>query len=147
MVMEDRLEQAEKAWLAILVKPVKYCNSSKDWIVVWDLNTEPRSVTAAASTLLSFPSLFVSQLATQIALTLASTKLMIESSSIVTITLHVAVRFVPSVVVAVMTAEPFAFEVTIPASLTVATEVLLLVHVTFLFVALKGVIVAVSVAV
>ena len=62
-------------------------------------------------------------------------------------TLHVAVRFVPSVVLAVMTAVPFALEATTPAPLTVATDVLLLVHVTFLLVALEGVMVAISVAV
>ena len=50
----------------------------------------------------------------------------------------------PSSVVAVMVAVPFATAVTTPLLLTVATEVLLLDHVTFLFVALSGKTVAVS---
>ena len=64
-----------------------------------------------------------------------------------TVTVQVAVRFVPSAVVAVMVAVPLATAVTTPESLTVATEVLLLVHVTLLSVALLGITVAVSVAV
>ena len=122
---------------------MKYCSSLNDVIVSLSLNTLSKVVTAAASALLSFPSPFVSHWATQIVFTLASAKVMKES----TMTLHVAVRFVPSVVLAVMTAVPFALEATTPAPLTVATDVLLLVHVTFLLVALEGVMVAISVAV
>ena len=66
---------------------------------------------------------------------------------IATVTAQEAVRFEPSAVVAVMVAVPSAIAVTTPALLTVATDVLLLVQVTFLFVALAGVTVAISVAV
>ena len=54
---------------------------------------------------------------------------------------------VPLVAVTVMVAVPAATAVTRPALLTVATEVLLLVHVTVLSVALSGATVAVSVSV
>ena len=64
---------------------------------------------------------------------------------ILTITVHCAERFVPSAVVAVIVAVPLAIAVTTPVLLTVATVVLLLAHVTFLFVALAGVTVAISV--
>ena len=56
---------------------------------------------------------------------------------------HVAV-FAPSSVFTVMVAVPAALAVTTPPS-TVTTAVLLLLHVTFLFVALAGATVAVSV--
>ena len=61
-----------------------------------------------------------------------------------TITVHVAVLFEPSEVVAVIVALPLATAVTRPVLVTVATAVLLLVHVTLLSVALSGVIVALS---
>ena len=64
----------------------------------------------------------------------------------VTVTVQVAVLF-PSTVLTVMVAEPPPTAVTLPLASTVATEVLELVHVTFLFVASLGVIVAVSVCV
>lgn len=57
---------------------------------------------------------------------------------------HVALRLVPSVVVAVTVAEPGDLAVTSPLLLTVATDVLLEVHVTVLLVALVGRTVAVS---
>ena len=57
-------------------------------------------------------------------------------------TLHCAVS--PLAVFAVMTALPFLSVFTRPALLTVATDVSELLHVTFLFVALEGVTVAVS---
>ena len=62
-----------------------------------------------------------------------------------TVTVHVAV-LPPSTVVTVMVAVPFAFAVTTPFA-TVATAVLLLLHVTALFAALSGATVATSVAV
>ena len=62
-------------------------------------------------------------------------------------TSQVALKFVPSAVVAVMEAVPFATAVTTPSLLTVATFSSLLLHVTLLFVAVLGVTVAVSVAV
>ena len=55
----------------------------------------------------------------------------------VTVTLQVAVLF-PSSVVAVIVAVPAAIAVTLPVKSTVATLELLLVHVTFLFVAFVG---------
>ena len=61
-----------------------------------------------------------------------------------TVMSQVAVKFEPSVVVAVIVAVPLATAVTRPVLLTVATAVLLLVQVTFLFVAISGVIVALS---
>ena len=64
----------------------------------------------------------------------------------VTVTAQVAV-LLPSVVVTVIVAVPAAPAVTFPAVETVATLVLLLLQVTFLFVALLGEIVAVSVSV
>ena len=138
--------QSEKAEYPMLVNPVKNFNSSKEDINEYS-NALPKSVTAIASDTPNSPSPFVSHLATQIAFTLASAKLMIVSSVIETVTLQVAVILVPSVVLAVMTAVPFAFEVTTPILLTVATAVLLLVHVTFLLVVLEGATVAVSIAV
>jgi hypothetical protein len=63
-----------------------------------------------------------------------------------TVTWHVAV-FPPSAVFTVIVALPTAFPVTTPLELTVATAVLLLVHVTVLFVAFVGITVAVSVSV
>ena len=66
---------------------------------------------------------------------------------ILTVTVHVAVRFVPSAVVAVMVAVPLLTAVTTPSLLTVATPVSLLVHVTLVLLTLDGVTVAVSVAV
>jgi hypothetical protein len=62
-----------------------------------------------------------------------------------TVTAQVAV-LLPSCVVTVMVALPAATAVTVPPD-TVATEVALLLHVTFLFVALEGAMVAVSVSV
>ena len=61
-----------------------------------------------------------------------------------TVTEHVALLLLPSVVVAVIVAVPFDLAVTRPLASTVATAVLLLVHVTDLFVALVGNTVAVS---
>ena len=61
-----------------------------------------------------------------------------------TVTAHVAV-LAPSTVVTVIVADPTPLAVTTPAEDTVATELLLDVHVTVLFVALAGVIVAVRV--
>ena len=61
-----------------------------------------------------------------------------------TVTEHVALLLLPSVVVAVIVAVPLPFDVTTPLLLTVATLVLLLVQVTDLFVALVGNTVAVS---
>jgi hypothetical protein len=64
----------------------------------------------------------------------------------VTVTAQVAVLF-PSAVVTVMVALPAAKAVTKPFDDTVATEVELLLHDTFLFVALEGAMVAVNVSV
>ena len=64
----------------------------------------------------------------------------------VTVTEHVAV-LLPSAVVTVIVAVPAAMAVTKPDVETVATDVLLLFQVTFLFVALEGETVAVSVSV
>ena len=60
-----------------------------------------------------------------------------------TVTAHVAV-FPPSAVVTVISAVPTALAVTVPSFPTVATSSLLDFQVTFLFVALSGVTVAVS---
>ena len=60
----------------MLVSPVKYCNSLNELICVLSMKAVPNFVTAAASFTLSSPSPFVSQLATQTALTLASAKMM-----------------------------------------------------------------------
>ena len=109
------------------------------------MKTSPRSVTAAASASLSSPSPLVSQLATHSVFTDGSTKEI--RGEIATVTVHWADRLVPSAVVAVIIAEPLETAVTTPLLLTVATAVLLLVHVTFLFEALEGVTEAVSVAV
>lgn len=62
-----------------------------------------------------------------------------------TVTLQVALLLEPSAVVAVIVAVPLATAVTTPELDTVATAVLLLVHVTFVLVALDGVTVAVRV--
>ena len=64
-----------------------------------------------------------------------------------TVTLHVALRLLPSAVVAVMVAVPTALAVTTPVLDTVATEVLELLHITLLLVAVDGVTVAVRVTV
>ena len=64
--------QPSKALLPIVVRLVKYCNSLNEVIVVFPLNTSPKSVTAAASASLSSPSSLVSQLVIQSAFTLAS---------------------------------------------------------------------------
>ena len=61
-----------------------------------------------------------------------------------TVTLHVAVLFVPSAVFTVIVAVPTAFGVTNPEPFTVATFVLLLVHVTPLLLVVFGVTVAVN---
>ena len=112
-------------------------------MLFFDLKIVPKFVTAAASSSLNSPSLLVSHLVMQMALTLASAKEIAGMMS--TVTLHCAEKFVPSAVVAVMMAVPLATAVTTPSLLTVATAVSLLVHVTFLLVALDGVIVAMSV--
>ena len=62
----------------------------------------------------------------------------------VTVTWQAELKLLPSVVVAVITAMPTALAVTRPLLLTVATLVLLEVHVTVLFVVLLGVMVAES---
>ena len=59
-----------------------------------------------------------------------------------TVTVQVAVLLEPSAVLTVMVALPFITAVTRPVLLTVATDVLLLLQVTLLFVALLGVMVA-----
>ena len=64
----------------------------------------------------------------------------------ITVTAHDALRFVPSVVVAVIVALPTAFAVTLPFWSTVATLVLLDDQLRVLFVALVGCTVAVSVS-
>ena len=64
-----------------------------------------------------------------------------------TVTEHVALLLLPSVVVAVIVVVPLPFDVTTPLLLTVATSGLLLVHSRFLLAALLGVTVAVSVCV
>ena len=61
-----------------------------------------------------------------------------------TVKAQVALRLVPSDVVAVMVAEPADFAVTSPLLFTVATDVLLDFHVTVLLVAFVGSTVAVS---
>ena len=61
-----------------------------------------------------------------------------------TVTEHVALRLVPSVVLAVMVAVPAAFAVTKPLLLTVAIELLLVVQLIVLFVVLFGSTVAVN---
>ena len=63
-----------------------------------------------------------------------------------TVTLHVALRLVPSVVVAVIFAVPTALAVTTPVLDTVATEVFELFQFTFLFDASEGVTVTVRVS-
>ena len=74
---------------------------------------------------------------------LLSLPLKVASAGVITVTAHVAVRLVPSEVLAVMVAVPLLFAVTTPELLTVATVVLLLVHDTLLLVALDGKTVAV----
>ena len=61
-----------------------------------------------------------------------------------TVNAQVALLLLPSAVVTVIVAVPGALAVTKPLLLTVATVVLLDFHVTFLFVVLLGVTVAVS---
>ena len=63
---------------------------------------------------------------------------LIEVIGIITLTTHEALRFVPSVVVAVIVAEPTDFAVTFPFWSTVATLVLLDFHERVLFVAFVG---------
>ena len=65
-------------------------------------------------------------------------------TDIFTVTAQVAVLFDPSDALAVMLALPLDTAVTKPFASTVATEVLLLLHITLLSVALSGVTVAVS---
>ena len=67
-----------------------------------------------------------------------------DTGTVDTVTTHDALRLLPSVVVAVIVAEPEAFAVTRPLLLTVATEVLLDFQVTFLLEALLGYTVAVN---
>ena len=78
---------------------------------------------------------------------LLSLPLNVAFAGVITVTIQVAVRLVPSLVLAVMVAVPSPFAVTKPEELTVATEVLLLLQVTPLYAAMLGVIVAISVAV
>ncbi len=61
-----------------------------------------------------------------------------------TTTLHVSLRLLPSVVVAIMLTTPGTWVVTIPLSSTEAIELLLEDHDTFLLVALLGETVAVN---
>ena len=68
----------------------------------------------------------------------------VAGTGMLTVTTQVALSLEPSAVVAVIVALPLATAVTRPVLLTVATAVLLLVHVTLLSVALSGVTVAVS---
>ena len=68
----------------------------------------------------------------------------VAGTGMLTVTAQVAVLLEPSAVLAVMVAVPLDTAVTRPVLLTVATDVLLLVHVTLLLVALLGVTVAVS---
>ena len=63
---------------------------------------------------------------------------------IVTVTAHDALKLVPSVVVAVTVALPFALGVTMPFSSTVTTAVLLLLQATLLLDTLSGAMLAVS---
>ena len=85
MLTEVSPEQFRKAQCPMLVSPVKYCSSLNEVMFLF-LNTVPKSVTAAASASSSSPSLLVSQLATQRALTFSSAKEIIGfSGSISTI--------------------------------------------------------------
>ena len=68
----------------------------------------------------------------------------LAGTDIFTVTAQVAVLLEPSAALAVMVALPLATAVTKPFASTVATEVLLLLHVTLLLVAFSGVTVAVS---
>ena len=68
----------------------------------------------------------------------------VTDTDIFTVTAQVAVLFDPSAVLAVIVAVPLDTAVINPVLLTVATAVLLLLHVTLLSVALSGVTVAVS---
>ena len=68
----------------------------------------------------------------------------VTGTDMFTVTAQVAVLFDPSAALAVMVALPLDTAVTNPVLLTVATAVLLLLHVTLLSVALSGVTVAVS---
>ena len=68
----------------------------------------------------------------------------VTGTDIFTVTAQVAVLFDPSAALAVIVAVPLDTAVTNPVLLTVATAVLLLLHVTLLLVAFSGVTVAVS---
>ena len=83
-----------------------------------------------------------SPLATEAVAGLTFTPVMFDT----TVTLHVAV-LLPSTVLTVIVADPAETGVTVPPCDTVATELLLVLHVTFWFVALAGTIVAERVSV
>ena len=68
----------------------------------------------------------------------------VAGTVMLTATVQVAVLLEPSAVLTVIVALPFATAVTRPFVSTVATAVLLLVHVTFLFVASLGITLAIS---
>ena len=68
----------------------------------------------------------------------------VTGTDIFTVTAQVAVLFDPSAALAVMVALPLDTAVTKPVLLTVATDGLLLLHITLLLVAFSGVTVAVS---
>jgi hypothetical protein len=72
---------------------------------------------------------------------------MIFVTSRMTATLQVAFFPLPSLAVAVIVAVPYLIALTLPSDVTVATDLLLVVHFTFLLFALEGPTVAVSVAV
>ena len=76
IVMEARLVQELNSSSPMDVKPVKNCSSSKEVIPSSNINTPSKLATAAASVMFSSPSPSVSQLATQMAFTLASAKVM-----------------------------------------------------------------------
>ena len=68
---DDNWVQPLNASLSILFSPVKYCSSSKEDMLCF-LKTSDIDVTAPASLVLSSPSPFLSQLVTQISLTILS---------------------------------------------------------------------------
>ena len=71
IVISAKEAQFEKALSPMDVRSVKYCSSLKE-VMLWSLNTFPKSVTAAASSNESSPSLFISQVSIHIAFTSAS---------------------------------------------------------------------------
>ena len=76
IVMVARLVQELNSSSPKDVKPVKNCSSLKEVIPSSNMNIPSKLVTAAASVVFSSPSPSVSQLATQMAFTLASAKVM-----------------------------------------------------------------------